>query len=66
MVCSGQKVKVAVKSARIGASSYVTDSILKNAANWLVYASMVTYTNDHEKLLVKDQDDCHCSLKRTK
>ena len=43
MVCSAQKVKVAVKSAKIGASSHVTNSILKNAAKWLVYASTVTY-----------------------
>ena len=42
MVCSAQKVKVAVKSAKIGASSHVTTSILKNAAKWLVYASTVT------------------------
>ena len=35
MVCSAQKVKVAVKSAKIGASSHVTNSILKNAAKWL-------------------------------
>ena len=32
MVCSAQKVKVAVKSAKIGASSHETNSILKNAA----------------------------------
>ena len=32
MVCSAQKVKVAVKSAKIGASNHVTNSILKNAA----------------------------------
>ena len=37
MVCSVQKVKVAVKSAKIG--------ILKNAAKWLVYASTVTFTH---------------------
>ena len=43
MVCSAQKVKVAVKSAKIGASSHVTNSNLKNAAKWLVYASTVTY-----------------------
>ena len=43
MVCSAQKVKVAVISAKIGASSDVTNSILKNAAKWLVYASTVTY-----------------------
>ena len=43
MVCSVQKVKVAVKSAKIGASSHVTNSILKNAAKWSVYASTVTY-----------------------
>ena len=42
MVCSVQKVKVAVKSAKIGASSHVTNSILKNAAKWWVYASTVT------------------------
>ena len=34
MVCSAQKVKVAVKSAKIGASSHVTNSILKTAAKW--------------------------------
>ena len=45
MVCSAQKVKVAVKSAKIGASSHVTNSILKNAAKWLVYASTVTYSS---------------------
>ena len=44
MVCSVQKVKVAVKSAKIGASSHVTNSILKNAAKWSVYASTVTYS----------------------
>ena len=44
MVCSTQKVRVAVKSAKIGASSHVTNSILKNAAKWLVYASTVTYS----------------------
>ena len=43
MVCSAQKVKVAVKSSKIGASSHVTNSILKNAAKWLVYASPVTF-----------------------
>ena len=43
MVCSAQKVKVALKSAKIGASSHVTNSILKNVAEWLVYASTVTY-----------------------
>ena len=42
MVCSAQKVKVAVKSAKIGAFSHVTNSILKNAAKWSVYASTVT------------------------
>ena len=47
MVCSAQKVKVAVKSAKIGASSHVTNSILKNAAKWLVYASTVTYVYLH-------------------
>ena len=36
MVCSAQKVKVAVKSAKIGASSHVTNSILKNAAKWFM------------------------------
>ena len=49
MVCSAQKVKVAVKSAKIGASSHVTNSILKNAAKWLVYASTVTYVTEFEK-----------------
>ena len=44
MVCSVQKVKVAVESAKIGGSSHVTNSILKNAAKWLVYASTVTYS----------------------
>ena len=43
MVVSAQKVKVAVKSAKIGASSHVANSILKNAAKWLVYASTVTF-----------------------
>ena len=38
MVCSAQKVKIAVESAKISASSHVTNSILKNAAKWLVYA----------------------------
>ena len=46
MVCSTQKVKVAVKSAKIGATSHVTNSILKNAAKWLVYASTVTIILD--------------------
>ena len=45
MVCSAQKVKVVVKSAKIGASSHVTNSILKNAAKWLVYASTVTFAD---------------------
>ena len=43
IVCSAQKVKVAVESAKIGASSHVTNPILENAAEWLVYASTVTY-----------------------
>ena len=43
MVCSALKVKVAVKSAKIGASSHVTNSILKNAAKWLVYASTIIF-----------------------
>ena len=47
MVCSAQKLKVAVKSAKIGASSHVTNSILKNAAKWLVYASTVTLYSIH-------------------
>ena len=53
MVCSAQKVKVAVKSAKIGASSHVTNSILKNATKWFVYASTVTNTHNNEKFLVK-------------
>ena len=43
MVCSAQKMKVAVKSAKMGASSHVTNSILINAAKWLVYASTVIF-----------------------
>ena len=43
MVCSMQKVKVAVKSAKMGSSSNITNSISKIAAKWLVYASTVTY-----------------------
>ena len=50
MVCSAQKVKVAVKSAKSGASSHVTNSILKNAAKWLVYASTVTYIETYRSL----------------
>ena len=42
MVDSAQKVKVAVESAKIGASNHVTNSILKNADKWLVDASTVT------------------------
>ena len=51
MGCSAQKVKVAVKSAKTGASSHVTNSILKNAAKWLVYASTM-----HNKIYIQAAD----------
>ena len=42
-----------MESAKIGASRQVTNSILKNAVKWLVYASMVTNSHVDEKVLVK-------------
>ena len=60
MVCSGQKVNVAVKSPRIGASSPVTNSILKVAAKWLVYAS--TVTSDSPEMLFMTQNCCSSLL----
>ena len=52
MVCSAQKVTIAVKSAKIGPSSHVTNSILKNAAKWLVYASTVTNGKECRDVIV--------------
>ena len=62
MVCSAQIVKVAVKSAKIGASSHVTNSILKNAAKWLVYASTVTYVQVREDVFVVSAELEECNL----
>ena len=63
MVCSAQKVKVAVKSAKISESSHVTNSILKNASKWLVYASTDTF--DGLAFLFAQQMQVECESKRT-
>ena len=67
MVCSAQKVKVAVKSAKVGASSHVTNSILKNAAKWLVYASTVTYlcSRAEQNETCREKKRSHCGASST-